>query len=213
MAENTYSICRQKIFHLNVPHNVFRFLISLLSRAMMHKILSTCLLDRKIMWGTPYMSGTTKMETKSFQNRKRNPNVLLLKFRVEICNLWEIHNKWFADRLWKKQIILYNRRIYYITQLYHVGLYCSGAERGFKLASQDMLCIFWTNLHFFLVLFIFYHVRCLNILNLGHWFHFWGQKKFEALWLLSYFGAIFWPCFTGHFISRASARRSACALF
>ena len=43
------------------------------------------------------------------------------------------------------------------------------AERGFKLASQDMLCIFWTNLQFFWVLFIFYHVRCINIHNFGHW--------------------------------------------
>ena len=69
-----------------------------------------------------------------------------------------------------------------------------------------------TYLHFFWLLFIFCHVRCLNILNFDHWFHFWSQIFFEAFWLLSFFGAIILPCFTGHFISRASARRSACVL-
>ena len=42
------------------------------------------------------------------------------------------------------------------------------AESDFKLAGQDILCIFWTYLHFFRVLFIFYHVRCQNILICGH---------------------------------------------
>ena len=51
------------------------------------------------------------------------------------------------------------------------------AERGFKLASQDMLWIFWTYLHFVWVLLII-HVRCLNIFYFGHWFHFWVLKIF-----------------------------------
>ena len=54
----------------------------------------------------------------------------------------------------------------------------TGVLRGVSnLLVKIILCIFWTYLHFFWVLFIFYHVRCLNILNFGHWFHFWGQKK------------------------------------
>ena len=72
---------------------------------------------------------------------------------------------------------------------------------------------FCAYLYFVWVLFIFYHVGCLNILYLVTNLIFWVKKKFEALWLMSYFVAIFWPCFIGHFISRASARRSACALF
>ena len=47
---------------------------------------------------------------------------------------------------------------------------------------------FCAYLHFVWVLFIFYHVRCLNLLNFGHWFHFWGKKKklkhFDC-WLIS----------------------------
>ena len=76
-----------------------------------------------------------------------------------------------------------------------------------------MLCIFWTYYIFFGVLCTYYHVRCRNILNFGHLFHFEVKTKFDALLLLCYFGAILLPCFTGHIISRASAHRSACALF
>ena len=87
----------------------------------------------------------------------------------------------------------------------------TGVLRGVSNWPVKICCAYFGHIHnFFWVLFIFYHVRCQ--LNFGHWFNFWGQQKFEALWLLSYFGVKFWPCFTGHFISRASARRSACAL-
>ena len=50
---------------------------------------------------------------------------------------------------------------------------------GFQMAGQDILCIFWTKLHLFWVLFIFYHFRCLNILNFGHWFYFGMKKKLK----------------------------------
>ena len=53
-----------------------------------------------------------------------------------------------------------------------------GDFKSFKSASQDMLCIFWTYLHFHEVLFVFYHVRCLNIPKFSHWFIF-GVKELK----------------------------------
>ena len=83
------------------------------------------------------------------------------------------------------------------------------AERGVKSAGQDILCIFWTYLHFYDVLFRFYHVRCLNMLELSHRFNFWDRNFFGAFWPTCYFCAKFWPYLTGHFISCAILRRSA----
>ena len=56
-----------------------------------------------------------------------------------------------------------------------------------NLPVKIFVCIFSTYLHFFWVLFIFYHVRCLNILNFGYWFQFWGQQnlKFNDCCLIS----------------------------
>ena len=92
-------------------------------------------------------------------------------------------------------------------------LYPDRPAESFKFASQEILCIFWTYLHFseYYSYLIMFGVQIYLILVTD--FIVVVKRKFEAFWLLSYFGTTFWICFTGHFISRASARRSACALF
>ena len=47
---------------------------------------------------------------------------------------------------------------------------------GFKICQSRYVVHILDIFTFFGVLFIFYRVRYLNILNFGHWFHFWGQK-------------------------------------
>ena len=47
--------------------------------------------------------------------------------------------------------------------------------------------IFCANIHFYCVLFRFYHVRCLNMLQFGHRFRFWDRKN--VWWTL--FGVLF----------------------
>ena len=54
------------------------------------------------------------------------------------------------------------------------------------------------------VLFRFYIVRCLNILNFGHRFHFWDRKIFAQ-----YFDHI-WPAILYHAWSRAGQRAYDC---
>ena len=81
----------------------------------------------------------------------------------------------------------------------------TGVLRGVSNLPVKIVCAyFWKYLLLKKVLFIFYNVRCIDIFIFDQWFNFCGKTKFEA---------IFWLRFTGHFISRASERRSACTQF
>ena len=46
------------------------------------------------------------------------------------------------------------------------------AERDVKSAGQDILCIFWTNLHWLWCIISISSCTCLNTLKFGHRFHF-----------------------------------------
>ena len=85
------------------------------------------------------------------------------------------------------------------------------AERGDKSAGQDILCKFLTYLHFYDVLFRFYHVRGLNIHKFGHGFYFWDKKKCWCTLTSVLFASSIFTSFTGHFIMRLIAHRSASA--
>ena len=95
-------------------------------------------------------------------------------------NLWEAQKQklfeWWSITSWQ----FLNMYILWLQTKKNWHLYSDRrAERGFKFSGQDILCLFLTYLYCFWVLSIFYHVRCLNILNLSHWFNFWGKKKLK----------------------------------
>ena len=86
----------------------------------------------------------------------------------------------------------------------------TGLLRGVLNRPVKIFCTYFGHIYiFYVVLFRFYHVRCLNILKFGHIFHFRRRKNVGAFWLTCYFRAVFWPYLTGHFISCVIARRSA----
>ena len=65
----------------------------------------------------------------------------------------------------------------------------TGVLRGVSNWPVKIFCAYFGHFYiFFGVLFIYNHVRCLNILNFGQWFHFWGQKK---IWT-TLTGVLFW---------------------
>ena len=56
----------------------------------------------------------------------------------------------------------------------------TGLLRGVSNSPVKISCAYFGHIYIlFRVLFILFYVRCLNILNFGHWYHIWDPKKMK----------------------------------
>ena len=78
----------------------------------------------------------------------------------------------------------------------------TGLLGGVSNSPVKLFCAYFGHIYIFLSIIHILSYWCLNILNFGHWYNFWGKKKNlnTDFCLISY--EIFWPCFTSHFITR-----------